>query len=198
VNCAEAHGPLEEADDFEYAERGLYDINYRWEGYASDGDKWVKYVSDAIDEHGLMNAKQPSDAAEFCPNFKSLSLEQKKMFWIYLVSATAELESSFNPKSSYTEDFKDSSGTKVVSRGLLQLSLESAQDYGCPVSKGADLYDPKTNLDCGIRILEHWIQHDGRIAGKSGSQWLGAGRYWAPFRHKPTKIKGWTKSIPFC
>lgn len=185
-------------EEFESEERGLYDIPYRWDGQHKDADRWVTHTSSAIEEHDLLEIKTPGDITQFCSNFKNLNLSQKKLFWIYVVSAMTELESGFRPTTSYKESFADSSGAKVVSRGLLQLSFESARAYTCPIAKGTDLFEAKTNLNCGVKILAHWLKRDGRLAGKSGSTWLGAGRYWSIFRHKHTTLKKWTQSISFC
>jgi len=176
-------------------ERGT--LHYRWDGHGNS-DGWAAEVADGISEYGLINAQAPADVAQFCPKYSGLSLEQKKMFWIYLVSSIAELESGFKTTATYKENFNDSSGHKVISRGLLQISLESGNDYGCGIKNGEALFNSQVNLNCGVRILNHWIDKDGRIAGKGGGHWLGAARYWAPFRTKLSKIKGWTKSIPFC
>ena len=176
-------------------ERGA--LHYRWDGHGGSA-AWADEVSQALGDYGLLGLKAPADVAQFCPKYSGLSLEQKKMFWIYLVSSIAELESGFQTHATYTESFVDSSGHKVISRGLLQISLESGNDYGCGIKSGEALFESDVNLNCGVRILHHWIDKDGRIAGKAAGHWLGAARYWAPFRTKLSKIKGWTRSIPFC
>jgi hypothetical protein len=115
----------------------------------------------------------------------------------------AKFESDFDPKSQYKEKFKDSKGRWVISRGLLQLSEESANGYGCNVT-AQTLHDPKTNLTCGIQILNRWISRDsffGSSTGPSKNNHVGGARYWAVLRSKnesQKKIQSFTKSQKAC
>lgn len=175
----------------------LYDITYRWDGKHKSAGDWTASAADSFLQ--IMPSSLPvNDVTSFCPRYNSLSDHEQIQFWVYLMSSLAQLESAFKPEAKYTENFVDSSGKKVVSRGLLQLSYESAKLYGCPISSGNDLHDPHINLDCGARIMVRWLKKDKVITGKSGKTWLGIARYWSPFRHSPAKIRSWTKTIPFC
>ena len=155
-----------------------------WEAKATDGKLWTAHVMKRLDTLGSALLKaQPSDAATFCPKFKSLTQEQRKQFYTYLISAMTRYESNFTPSMSFKEGFDDSDGNPVISRGLLQISIESGNAYGCGFRNTNDLHNPYLNLDCGIRILNRWIgERDLRIAGKVGSKWRGGARYWSVLR----------------
>ena len=120
-----------------------------------------------------------------------------------LLSIVARPESNFKPETTFTESFADSKGKKVVSRGLLQISIESANQkkYGCGIQKAEDLHDPAVNLTCGVKILDAWVQTDGVIASYGQHPPRGGGRYWSTLRernkHLP-EIRGFTRSLKVC
>jgi hypothetical protein len=173
-------------------------LHGRWEGKHADGRDWSVHTYDAVSEvASVLVSTVPSDYREFCPDYPSLSASERKNFWMYLLSAMAQYESNFRPALTYRESFRDSRGNYVVSRGLLQLSIESGNGYGCGLKQASDLHDPYTNLECGLRILGRWVARDKRIAGNSGG-WKGGARYWSVLRtgSRVNSIKGWTKA--FC
>ncbi len=140
----------------------------------------------------------PADVSGFCPQYSRMSDREQRDFWVYLISSMTELESSHNPSTSYRENFRDGQGNFVISRGLLQISIESGNAYGCAFRSSQDLHDPFQNLSCGIRILNRWLGRDGRIAGKVNGSWKGGARYWSVLRtgSKLDRIQSWTRS--FC
>lgn len=103
-------------------------------------------------------------------------------FWAALFSALAKYESSYNTNATYTEKFADQHGNRVVSRGLLQISVESANGsrYRCGVDEKT-LHVGSVNLACGVKIAGYWLPLDGVVAGYKDT-WLGMSRYWSPFR----------------
>jgi len=173
----------------------------RWEAAASGSRAWTLYLYGAMDEHGAdLLTGAPADVNEYCPNFFRLTRGGKKDFWIYLLSSIAQFESGFRPELSYTEDFTDSNGQLVVSRGLLQLSIESARAYGCVLPSAQDLHDPLKNLQCGMRILNRWVGRDGVIRAQEGGAWRGGARYWSVLRRDQQyqSIKAWTSAQSYC
>lgn len=164
--------------------------------------EWSAFTLAAIAEHGsaLLN-KNPGDWAKFCARpFAQLSSDEKAAFYLGLISALARFESSFKPDVTYTEAFPDAQGRKVISRGLLQLSQESANGYKCGITDAKQLHDPRTNLSCGVRILSRWVERDGVIQGGGTGGWKGAARYWSPFRKadRIAKMAAFTKSLKVC
>lgn len=154
-----------------------------WEAKISGSRDWTNHLYSEMDRLGqdLLDVI-PADAGTFCPNYKNLSYNDRKKYWVYIMSVMTKFESSFNTNTKYTEDFNDSAGNKVVSRGLLQISIESANGYDCELGNANDLHNPLKNLSCGVRILDRWVGRDGRIAGKVDSKWRGGARYWAVMR----------------
>lgn len=175
-------------------------IRFPWDGKHSDYKSWNKYTYSAIKKYGQsLIAKRPSDIKEFCPNYDKLNEEGKIMFWIGLLSSMSKFESTFNPKMEYKEDFTDSTGRRVISAGLLQLSYESARAYGCPIKSTNDLKNAEVNLSCSVRIMNRWVSKDYVISDKSGS-WRGGARYWAVLRRSSmlNSIQDMTSSLEVC
>jgi hypothetical protein len=171
-----------------------------WDGKHADTDEWNQFTADAIAKFGsAMRSKTPSDVTSFCPNYGNLDEAGKTQFWIGLIAAMAKFESNYNPSTRYTEGFDDSNGNAVVSRGLLQLSYESAKAYGCDVSSSSALHDPKVNLTCTVRIINKWLASDGVISAQT-SGWRGAARYWSVLRKSSTlgPIRAATKNLSVC
>lgn len=174
-----------------------------WESQHSDGVNWTAHVMDKLDTLGVdMADTVPADFKTFCPRYHKLSYTQRKEFFTYLMSAMTKFESGFKPSTFYKEDFNDSNGNPVISRGLLQISIESANSYGCALRDAQQLHDPYLNLNCGIRILNRWIgQRDYRIAGKISDRWKGGARYWSVLRTTSgsfAKVVALTSSTSLC
>ena len=163
---------------------------------------WSAATFLAIDAHGgALLTKKPGDWAKWCAkDWSQLSREDKAEFYVGLISSLARFESSFNPKATYKENFRDGHGDFVISRGLLQISKESANLYGCGIEKAEELHDPSTNLTCGVRILSRWVERDGVIQGGGTGAWRGAARYWSPFRKadRIAKMAAFTKGRKVC
>ena len=150
--------------------------------------EWAATALKAV-EASRLNGFNPRDGKAFCPNGMNLAN------WVNLLGAMVKHESGFDPNQDYRENFKDSDGTFVVSRGLFQISMNSSNNYGCGFKKASEVYDPAKNIQCSVRIFEKWVLQDGVIAS-SGSPWRGAARYWAVLRAKVTKTKATLK--PYC
>lgn len=169
----------------------------------ADGKSWTDHVDRELEVLGedLLDVI-PADASLFCPKYKKLSYAQRKHYWAFLISSMVRFESNFDPKLSFKESFNDSQGKPVISRGLLQISIESGNAYGCGFKTTQDLHDPKKNLSCGIRILNRWLGRDGRIAGKVGGAWKGGARYWSVLRAGDKtsykSIVAWSKDLSIC
>jgi hypothetical protein len=174
-----------------------------WEGKVAGSRDWSNHLYSELDRLGqdLLDVI-PADTATFCPKYKNLNYEQRKKYWIYIISAMAKFESGFKTDTSYTEDFNDSSGANVVSRGLLQISIESSKGYDCGMATAKELHDPLKNLSCGVRILDRWVGRDGRIGGKIDSKWRGGARYWSVLREGDKtsykSIVSWSKNLKMC
>lgn len=147
-------------------------------------------------------SQSPNDIQMFCPNYSALKEKGKTRFWVGLISVMARYESNFEPSTAYKEDFKDASNNPVISRGLLQLSIESANQrrYNCLIPSAKHLHDPVVNIECSFKILAALVSKDQVIAySTTGNK--GGARYWAVLRntgHALEGIKDFTNSLPFC
>lgn len=187
----------------EATESALREVTPLWENKISSSKAWSDYVYRQIDTLGPnLTDVIPADYTLFCPKYKKLSDSQRKQYWTFMLSAMARFESNFNTNAKYTEAFNDSSGKKVISRGLLQISIESGNAYGCGFKTAQDLHNPYKNLSCGIRILNRWVGRDKRIAGKTSGTWKGGARYWSVLRSTRTRayqpILKWSQNLSFC
>lgn len=113
------------------------------------------------------------------------------------VSIMARYESSFKTGEQFTESFNDSKGNPVISRGLLQLSLESSNQkaYACGLKTPEDLHDAKTNLSCAVKIVNYWMNRDLVLMAEPKK---GCARYWSVCRassSKNAKIKTYLEGL---
>lgn len=155
-----------------------------WLAANPNSTNWQSYVETAIDTYGsaLMTAT-PGDIGDWCPSFADQSPAERKAFWSFLMSSLMKYESNYDPAVTYTEPFNDAQGNRVVSRGVLQLSKESANGYRCGIDDPQELHDPQTNLTCAVRIMNRWVERDAVIQDRTLTrQWRGLARYWSPFR----------------
>jgi hypothetical protein len=177
-------------------------LQTRW-SHLPNGNNWTRYTQEAIKKYGQALLRViPQDIERYCPKYETISLHQRGDFWVNLITELAYLESSHNPQSSYTERFNDNSGNPVISRGLLQISKESANGsrYRCGINNPIELHDPRINLECGVKILNHWIKEDRVIVAQHGGKWYGVARYWSPFRsrERSDNIVRVTASLGYC
>lgn len=113
------------------------------------------------------------------------------------VSILSKYESSFKTGEQFTESFNDSKGNPVISRGLLQLSFESANQkaYSCGLKTPEDLHDAKINLSCGVKIVNYWLNRDLVLMAEPKK---GCARYWSVCRassSKNAKIKTYLEGL---
>lgn len=178
------------------------DITPLWESKHADGREWTSHVMRELDHLGQdLLETNPADKNSYCPKYNTFSYAQRKQYWAFVMSSMVRFESNFKPATYYKENFKDSNGDYIYSRGLLQISIESGNAYGCDFRSSKDLHDPYQNLSCGIRILNRWVSRDGRIAGKVSNQWRGGARYWSVMRTTSgshASIKQWSNDLDIC
>ena len=172
-----------------------------WSGQDS-GLIWTELAEAVVEETALAQSV-PSDIEHFCPRYADLNQSARVRFWVGLLSAMVEHESDFDPATQFTESLiQDSQGRDVVSRGLLQLSVESARQdrYGCTIERELDLHEPAVNLTCGARILDAWVSRDDAIAGTANKR-LGGARYWSTLWHTRDsldQIRRFTRQLDGC
>lgn len=188
-----------------------------WEGHNANAAQWTIYAQDAIAKYAPDLIKGTKDIATFCPMYDRLGTQDRINFWVQLVAAMTKYESGFNPASRMVETTMSNdpiTGRQTASEGLLQLSYSDAKNYKgvvasdvCTFDYSIDkkyaatdlrrtILDPKTNLTCGIGILNRQIQRDHVIAEASNA-------YWAVIKtnrssNKLAAIRAITKGLSFC
>jgi len=161
---------------------------------------WTEYLLKELRGKEFL-AVVPVDFKDYCAEFPALSLNDRAEFYAELISIMAKRESGFNPASKYQEAFNDAKGRPVISRGLLQISIESANSYGCNFKDATELHDPKKNLSCTVKIIERWVNRDKRLGGKVAGKWQGVARYWSVGRSVSRSyavVTGHTKALKIC
>jgi hypothetical protein len=135
---------------------------------------WDKIVEDRIPASLLFTPKISKDVRAFCPRFKAMSEADKRAYWAYFFQALSGAEAGLRPTANvrHTEPevaVKDGVTHRMVrSEGLLQLTYEDAERYGCEFDWASDkdlpehapektILQPKNNLDCGVRILTNQL-----------------------------------------
>jgi hypothetical protein len=153
--------------------------------------EWDKFVELALPP-AMLSRQVPRDVRRFCPRFYEMKEEDKRAFWAYFFQALAGAEAGLKPTTRvrHTDSevaVKDSvSGRAVRSEGLLQLTYEDQTRYGCDFDWDADktlkaddpaktILQPKNNLECGVKILDHQIFEQHKPL-------LSASGYWSTLR----------------
>jgi hypothetical protein len=135
--------------------------------------QWDQIVETAIPPE-LLSTQVPRDVRRFCPRFYQISETDKRAFWAYFFQAMAGAEAGLNPRTNvrHTEPeiavVDGVTHQMVHSEGLLQLTYEDQQRYGCDFNWEVDrhlpqhdpqrtILNPENNLKCGINILSNQI-----------------------------------------
>ncbi len=159
----------------------------RWDEQPQ-AEKWTRAALAALDGPAAPLVEMvPEDIDAWCPGYGAASEAERKAFWVALVSSLAKHESTWRPRVS---------GGEGRWHGLLQISPETAQGYGCIAEDAADLKDGALNLRCGLRIMAATVGRDGVIAADGG----GAAADWGPFSQaqKREDMADWTSAQPYC
>lgn len=177
----------------------------QWDNNPS-GSLWTRYTLIAVTKHGSnLLSSTPADMQSYCPKYEKLNTQDRRSFWVHLISSLAKFESNHDPKVRFNETTVDpgmltKQGEPIISRGLLQISKESANGYGCKITDELELHDPNTNINCAVRILDRWVGKDKVISGQQDGKWQGAARYFSPFRNpsKLSHMQSQSAKLPFC
>ncbi len=152
---------------------------------------WDQIVEQALPP-AMLSTQVPRDVRRYCPRFYEMPDVDKRAFWAYFFQALAGAEAGLDPKTRvrHTEPavaVKDGvTGRAVHSEGLLQLTYEDQERYGCdfdwerdrklpPSDASRTILQPKNNLECGVKILTKQII-DGR------KPLLSSSGYWSTLR----------------
>ncbi|AGT07954.1 transglycosylase SLT domain-containing protein [Paracoccus aminophilus] len=155
----------------------------RW-GNRAGSDDWTRAALRTLESEGVtLLSSVPSDVKTYCPGYASLNREDRKHFWVGLLSSVAKHESGYNPTA------KGGGGRYL---GLMQISQSTARHYNC---KG-NMLNGSDNMACAVKIAARNVGRDGAIA--AGQR--GVARDWMPLRStsKRSDIAAWTSQQAYC
>jgi hypothetical protein len=173
-------------------------------GVPSWDPAWDKMIEQSLPPEMLSNSEARA-VKRFCPQFPEMSEADRKVFWAYVFQALAGAEAGLEPTTDvrHTEPevaVKDSVTNRMVrSEGLLQLTYEDSDRYGCAFDWDKDkqlpekdprksILQPENNLKCGIRIMSDQLidKHKPLATGSS---------YWSTLRPGTVSYKIFVKQM---
>ncbi len=164
-----------------------------------------KLTVEAIDKFGKdLVSSLPADLADFCPPFQRLNEEQKKGFWVQLVSGIAREESNYKSLTSVVSSRVDPLTKRPMSKeGLLGLSYYHERKYkrvapgACDfnheqdsnaeyssVDERTSIQNPLNNINCGIGILNYHVKRDRLIASQLNNKFKGGAQVWSSLQNR--------------
>ncbi|MGV8985318.1 MAG: transglycosylase SLT domain-containing protein [Cypionkella sp.] len=160
----------------------------RWDAAPSAANWTQNALLKVADHDDELSSTVPADIEVYCPGYETASHDERRAFWVGLLSATAKYESGFNPKA------VGGNGRYV---GLMQISLPTAKHYGCEATSAADLKDGTANLSCAVDIIAPHVARDGMVAGKGNR---GIARDWGPWSSAKNRaaMAAWTSRQSYC
>ncbi|MFP4274279.1 MAG: transglycosylase SLT domain-containing protein [Paracoccaceae bacterium] len=149
---------------------------------------WTRAALGALRRHGApLVALVPRDIGQWCPGYPQADRAARRAFWVGLLSALAEHESTWRPRAV---------GGGGRWHGLVQILPATARGYGCRARSGAALRDGPANLSCALRIMAVTVPRDGVIA--EGGRGVAAD--WGPMldRGKRARMAAYTRMQDYC
>lgn len=162
----------------------------RWE-HKSGSDLWTRSAMVSVASYGEgLDSLIPRDIDAWCPAYRQNSTEDRRAFWVGMMSALAKHESTYNPRAV---------GGGDLWYGLLQIYPPTARGYGCRAQTGEALKNPTENLSCAARIMNVTVARDNAIALHDG-RWRGVAADWGPMsnRRKIPEMSAWTRAQSYC
>jgi len=149
--------------------------------------EWDSIVEKALPPE-MLSSKVERPVRPFCPRFRSMSEVDKRAYWAYFFQALAGAEAGLVPTANTRHRepevaVKDEvSNRPVRSEGLLQLTYMDADRYGCEFDWDKDkelaekdpaktILQPRTNLQCGVKILARQLIENRKPLVSSASYW---------------------------
>ena len=160
----------------------------RWDSAAKAAEWTAEALAQVAEHDAELTNLIPKDIDVYCPGYAQASTEDRRAFWVSIISATAKYESGFNAKAL---------GLNGRYVGLMQISLATARHSGCEATTTATLKDGKANLSCAIEIIAPRVAADGMVAGDGNK---GIARDWGPWAKARTRatIAKWTRAQDYC
>ena len=160
--------------------------------------KWDSMIERALPAT-LLSPQMELNVKPFCPRFSRMSVPDRRAFWAYFFQALSGAEAGLNRTASvqHTEPevaVEDNVTHRMVrSEGLLQLTYEDSDRYGCDFDwerdKNLSEHDPdksilqaRNNLLCGVNILENQLVAQKKPLLSKSSYWSVLRPGWPGFR----------------
>jgi len=148
---------------------------------------WDKIIEDALPPD-LLSPTVAKDVKTFCPRFNVLGVADKRAYWAYFFQALAGAEAGLRATADVRHTEPETavvdrvSHRMVRSEGLLQLTFEDADRYGCDFDWAGDrtlaehdpqktILQPKNNLLCGVKILTNQLIDQRKPLLSASSYW---------------------------
>ncbi len=168
--------------------------------YHSKGKEWTAHTLAAIDREGLAYTN-PKDAAVYCPNWKNMTLQQKRSFWLNFSSKLAEQESGLRSTQTFFESKGASFGSS--SNGLFSMSVGDCSN----LQTTQDTITDSKNISCAIKTMKSYLNKHGGYIGTGSNK--GLGYYWQPLNDNPKyyvaetlankrALLNFTRVLPYC
>jgi len=149
--------------------------------------EWDVMIEEALPRE-LLSSRVGKDVKVFCPRFNRLSLADKRAFWAYFFQALAGAEAGLRATADVRHNepqvavVDQVSHRMVRSEGLLQLTYEDADRYGCDFDWDIDkelpehadyktILQPRNNLLCGVKILTNQLVDQRKPLLTRSSYW---------------------------
>jgi hypothetical protein len=149
--------------------------------------QWDAVVEQALPPD-MLSERAARAVRIYCPRFGEEMEAERRAFWAYLFQALAGAEAGLNPTSDVHHTERVLEKTDAVTHrpirqeGLLQLTYEDAQRYGCDFDWKHDralpakspertILQPAENLGCGIKIMDDQIVTKGEPLVTRHSYW---------------------------
>jgi len=167
-----------------------------------DNETWLPQLDAMIERElppDLLSPGMQHNVQPFCPRFNRMSEPDRRAFWAYFFQALSGAEAGLNRTASvqHTEPevaVEDNVSHRMVrSEGLLQLTYEDSDRYGCDFDwehdKHLPVHDPnktilraKNNLLCGVNILENQLVVQKKPLLSKSSYWSVLRPGWPGYR----------------
>ena len=159
----------------------------RWD-HVPEAAKWTNAALVSVEKYDSKLAAQiPDDINTWCPGYESASMDDRRAFWVGVLSAVAKYESGYNAKAAGAGRYY----------GLMQISTQTARAYRCEANTGSELKSGAANLDCAVKIIARQVGRDGMVSGKGNR---GVARDWGPMSKAKVRadIAAWTGKQAYC
>ena len=160
--------------------------------------QWDAMIERALPAE-LLSAEMEHNVKPYCPRFSRMSEPDRRAFWAYFFQALSGAEAGLNRTASvqHTEPevaVEDNVSHRMVrSEGLLQLTYQDSDRYGCDFDWEHDrrlpVHDPhktilqaRNNLLCGVNILQKQLVEQKRPLLSKSSYWSVLRPGWPGYR----------------